>query len=185
MKPHFLLIFVFGVLSGCVVTRHLDKGSQGQGGRRPGNWLLAGGLLYLACAGFEVGEMFVRQLPASPGRLEGVSLLYGIASAFLVTGMVSAERRNPRPVPGILLRLGDASYVLYLAHFPIISACAKVFTRLGQGVESSLAWVTVSVVSTFVICCAFALSFHRFVEAPLLARLSRRDSTTPPARAEI
>ena len=186
MKPYFLLIFSFGVLSGWLATRHRDEGSQMRGGGelRPGKWFMVGTVLYFACAGFEVGEMFVHQLAASPGRLAGVSLLYGIASAFLVTGMVLAERCKPRPVPRILLRMGDASYVLYLAHFPIISACAKVFTQLGQGAESSLSWVTVSVVSTFVICCTFALVLHWFIEAPLLERLSRRNTTTTPTRAE-
>lgn len=165
LQPHYFLIFAFGVVSARISVQHRVS--------KPFRWVLYGALIYAAFAGFEVAEMFVKQLPRSPGRTEVVSLGYGIGAALLIAGLVALESRRQRLVPSWLARMGDASYVLYLAHFPIISACAKVFTALGSGV----AWAAFSFVFTFTMCCAFSLVFWRYIERPMLKFLRDRSGS--------
>ena len=130
LTPHYFAIFGFGVASAWMSVRHMV--------RAPALWAAVGTTIYAACAVFEVGEMFVKNLLQSPGRSEIVSLGYGFGSALLAAGLVGLEARRQRAVPNWLVRIGDASYVLYLAHFPIISACAKVLTILADLIQPQL-----------------------------------------------
>ncbi len=129
LTPHYFAIFGFGVASAWMSVRHMV--------RAPALWAAVGTTIYAACAVFEVGEMFVKNLlqcRAVRDRLTRIWFRIG------PPGRRSrrTQARRQRAVPNWLVRIGDASYVLYLAHFPIISACAKVLTILADLIQPQL-----------------------------------------------
>ena len=166
MKPHYFAIFAAGILAA-----HLCGGRVA----RPLLWIGIGLTGYFALAGLEVANMFIHNHVRSPGRPDSLSFGFGFFSGILVVGLVGSERRTPKPVPRWLAKLGDASYVLYLVHFPIISAMAKVLTLYDGG----LAFVTVSVVLVFVVCCVVSVVFHDWIETPLVNALKGRARPRP------
>lgn len=161
MKPHYFAIFAVGVLAAYLCDKRVAH---------PLRWIGIGMAGYLCLAGLEVTNMFVHDHISSPGRPDWLSFGFGFFSGILVVGLVGSERQAPKPVPRWLAKLGDASYVLYLVHFPIISAMAKVLTLFDGG----LAWVTASVVIVFVVCCVVSIMFHDWVEKPLVNALKGR-----------
>lgn len=65
--------------------------------------------------------------------------------------------------------LGDASYALYLIHYPLISIVCKAAIALGL---SGLLGATITYVVALVLCIGSAVVFHLWVEKPLLRYLS-------------
>lgn len=98
------------------------------------------------------------------------SLAYGLASCVIIFGLVKTEET------GISLgshryiqTLGDASYALYLLHFPIISLLNKLALKIGlHGTSGAL----ISYLPIFSICIAASVAFHLWIEKPILRYLS-------------
>lgn len=93
------------------------------------------------------------------------SLLYGAGSSMAIAGPVTLEQQG-RIAAGRLLRLlGDASYSIYLIHFTMFSAMAKVLARLHLlHAMPSAAWYA----TMFVIGCFGGITLHLAVEKPLI-----------------
>jgi exopolysaccharide production protein ExoZ len=92
---------------------------------------------------------------------------FGIPSLFLVIGLTSLEYKNKIRIPLFAVRVGDASYCLYLIHLPIIAyifpypASSQPFNRL--------------LIVTFVILITLiAILLHLYVEKPLLTYINKR-----------
>jgi peptidoglycan/LPS O-acetylase OafA/YrhL len=75
-----------------------------------------------------------------------------------------------RPRSGFLALLGDASYSLYLVHFPLISALCKLVVALGL---TGVLGATVAFPVILASCLLVAIALHLYVEKPLLAWLSQ------------
>ncbi len=105
---------------------------------------------------------------------------YGLFSSLVVLGLVQAENagaivwRHPA-----VTTLGDASYALYLVHYPLISLACKLALAAGL---SGLSGAALTFFATLVLCLIVAHHFHRLVERPLLRVLSR-PRPAPPALA--
>lgn len=98
------------------------------------------------------------------------NIYFALLAAVTLVCLVNAESaRPPRPTPVAVKRLADASYVLYLVHFPLISVCCRLLRA--AGLPQGPAGATVALLLVGLGCIAFALAFHRWVEKPLLARL--------------
>ena len=67
-------------------------------------------------------------------------LLIGAAFALLIAPLAQLERRGRFQVPGALVVLGAASYSLYLVHYPIVAAVARIPAApiLGAGIIAAL-----------------------------------------------
>lgn len=112
-------------------------------------------------------------------------LVYGGLSGVLLFALVQAEDAGQLTTRNRYLPLlGDASYALYLIHYPLISALCKLLRALG------LSGVGGAAIAFFVIllaCVLVAVSFHILVERPLLRSLtshpSGRDVRPPPNAA--
>ncbi len=95
---------------------------------------------------------------------------YTSGSVLALAGAVEAERCGKLNVPRTLVRLGDASYSIYLVHQPVLSFVAKAAKKCG------LDHYVPNVVLFFLVAGASVLAgclFHVAVERPLLRRLRR------------
>ncbi|MFC4256558.1 acyltransferase family protein [Altererythrobacter xixiisoli] len=58
-------------------------------------------------------------------------LAFALGSALLLLGVVALEREGRIAVPDALMKMGDASYSIYLLHTPILSAAIKIVMLAG------------------------------------------------------
>ena len=87
-------------------------------------------------------------------------LLWGVPATLIVAGAVALEPiRTLRPVTA-LLRLGDASYAIYLCHFIAVAVVADL-------IGAAPAWRFVPL--AIAVSLAAGLIFHRWIEQPLIA----------------
>lgn len=168
MQPHLFLIFAIGVAVASLARHRLLT-------ERPVRWLAVGLGLVAALAAFEVGEMVWRDLDAAPHRYTIVSLGYGLASGVIVFALVAGD--HTWRAPHVLVELGGASYVLYLLHYPVISASSKVLTLFG----THPLWAMTCFVGILVLCCWVSLVIHRHFERPGVAWLQGRMAPSPQA----
>ena len=93
------------------------------------------------------------------------TLGFGAFASLIIFGLVVVERRGWQPEwrEGILL--GDASYALYLIHYPIISVACKIAIALGL---TGLLGASITWISTFAICIASGLFLHLWIERPMM-----------------
>jgi exopolysaccharide production protein ExoZ len=85
---------------------------------------------FLLCAGIAVfiGTWTYEMIwPQREGTLIPI-LLFGIGAALIVLTLCDFEKRSIVKIPHALVVLGDASYSIYLTHFLVIAAIAKVLS---------------------------------------------------------
>jgi exopolysaccharide production protein ExoZ len=83
---------------------------------------------------------------------------------------LSWEKARPSaPNLGFLASLGDASYVLYLVHYPLISALCKVSASL---LPHTIVGASVAYTVILIACLVAAIAVHLWIERPLLRSFS-------------
>ncbi|MBO9514589.1 MAG: acyltransferase [Variovorax sp.] len=104
------------------------------------------------------------------GHSLGFSIGYGLSGAIAIAALTQAERQRPaRFGSRAASLLGDASYALYLIHFPLIAVLCKLAVLGGlRGASGAL----VSFVLISLLCVGAAVVFYRWVERPILDALS-------------
>jgi exopolysaccharide production protein ExoZ len=133
---------------------------------RPG-WisLVAGLLLFTFHA-----EWFRPFWPNIPLR----AVATGLCAASLLLGLLAAEEQDlPVGRHPWIQRLGDASYALYLIHFPLISLMTKV-AMAGRMPRLGLPGVALTLLLEIAAAIAVAVAFHLWIEKPLLAFLRQK-----------
>ena len=117
--------------------------------------------------------MLFRSLAADLTRAHALQpafdLAYGAASAVGVVAL-AAVRPPANARPPALNGLADASYALYLIHFPLIAVLSKAAAVLPK----TAAFAALAFAAIVAACCGAALAFHRGFEQPVLRRLARR-----------
>jgi exopolysaccharide production protein ExoZ len=104
------------------------------------------------------------------------SFTFGLASFFIITGIVRYEISRKINVHNVLLLLGEASYSLYLLHLPIIVAGLKVFSLLNiKGTVS----IHIAMFALVAAICLLSVYFYRWVEKPLINKLNAFFSEKP------
>lgn len=108
-------------------------------------------------------------IAALPGYREmaplGYVIAYGVPSALILLGCASRDMHAPLKVPAFLDYLGNASYSIYLVHFPLLQVTIKAFGSLGRG---SVVGEHVVIFASVGIGILGGCLFHSFVEKPLL-----------------
>jgi len=157
-----LLEFLYGCWIGTLVLA----------GRTPGP-----GLASLCVAAGVLGFVAAFLLPLQPFR----QFSWGIPSAFLIFGLVCLERAHALRISGFLLRIGDASYSLYLAHWFVLPPVGRVWARSGLGSRlPGDALVVLGIVASV----GAALAVHRYLEDPLI-RLARQLLLPQPSQQSL
>ncbi len=146
---------------------------------------LANGLVLELCAGVALAQVLGGFW--QPNRAEAAAMLaggcamlllvpsegpwrflaWGVPALLVVTGTVGLEPVLGPRLPGLALALGDASYAIYLSHVFIIPVLAHGVARAGLPHASLLP-------ASLVICPVAGLLLHRYVDAPIQARLRQR-----------
>ena len=88
-----------------------------------------------------------------------LSVLFGLGLAFMLLPLVRAEAIGRVKIGAALMLLGNASYAIYLIHYPLISALTRVTLRLNE----LAAFALILIVAT-----AFGIAYHLLFEKPAL-----------------
>jgi len=101
---------------------------------------------------------------------DALNVLYGLAAALMILGFAVLERDRGIRVPGALRFLGEASYSIYLVHFPALSAAIKVTLTLNKLLRAPDPIVFIATASAAL--CAGVL-FHLAIERPLMLQFTK------------
>ena len=160
---------------------------------RTGAWpaplSLANGLVLEFCAGVALAQCRARFQRPCPGLcaallLGGLALLlltpeagawrfaaWGLPALAVVAGTIGLEDRLRRLLPSLAIRLGDASYAIYLSHVFLIPVLAHAITRAGLPPGAATA---VHLAVSLVVCAAVGMALDAAIDAPIQARLHAR-----------
>jgi exopolysaccharide production protein ExoZ len=99
------------------------------------------------------------------------NLFYGIASFMMLVGGVELERIGPFRVPKLLQLIGDASYSIYLIHFPALSVLAKLFSKpiLKDHIPVAISYILMSFLVVY-----GGIIMHTLIEKPMLNFLAKK-----------
>lgn len=98
-------------------------------------------------------------------------LLFGMPAVLVVYGLVAMEVGRKTILPAWTVRLGDASYSLYLSHVLVMGALARIGAGFAPAGDPMLRPALLLLLLAAAV--AFALACHRFIEMPLI-RAARR-----------
>jgi exopolysaccharide production protein ExoZ len=97
------------------------------------------------------------------------ALLAGVACFLILLDLMLFEREGRLHVPSWMNFLGDASYSIYLVHFPLLSLTARVCFSLSRGASIPLwTWLILQVL----LAVGVGIGFHLAIEKPMLRQLS-------------
>lgn len=97
-------------------------------------------------------------------------LIFGVPSAFLLIAMLNLEKNEAIKIPSFTITLGDASYVLYLIHFPMLLLMNKLPFVFGLDLShSTIIWYNIFII---IITVLMSIFIHKKIEKPLSKYLS-------------
>jgi peptidoglycan/LPS O-acetylase OafA/YrhL len=151
--------FVAQFLIGCVLGHIVRRGWIGRG-----RTCLVTGL----AAWYLVGKVMQHNPSFSTDLLNRVVLIGGVA-ALILYGAVAVELQGRWRLPRWLQRVGDASYPIYLIHYPLLDFTGRLLGR-PTGAASHWLWLGTMVG----VGLAAGLAIHYAIEAPLMNLVRRR-----------
>ncbi|MGA2291494.1 acyltransferase family protein [Bradyrhizobium sp.] len=95
-------------------------------------------------------------------------LLFGLGASFILLGAVLLERRISDRIPRFLVRLGDASYAVYLLHNPMISLTSRAAAKIAV-VDR---WCG-SLIFSMICVIGSGWLYHTLFERPVLSALRK------------
>ena len=162
LKVRYFLLFAFGI-GASIAVRWLKIGRSG------GTVLVyfsfgAAGALWIADL---VAAVVFGAVPFTEHSFAQVGL--GAVAAVAIVGTVARERDGGPKAPHWLQAIGNWSYALYLVHFPIVSAVAKLTLSLGL---NDFAGAALTAIISLGASLGAAAVVHILVEVPFI-RLAR------------
>lgn len=159
LKPQHLLSFFFGILTSWMFRKGVfDRMAP----------VLAKGCLTLTALAW---ALHAGLLITSGGQLNIIDgllphLLLSLLAAVLIGSLASLDGSSSRPSSRVTAYLGDCSYLIYLVHFPIISAACKIAVGAQlSGVTGAAAAAGIAVTGSLLL----ATLLHETIEKPVLA----------------
>jgi len=97
-------------------------------------------------------------------------LTFGIPSSLILIAFLNLEKNNAIHFPKFTIILGDASYALYLVHFPMMLLLNKLPQILGYNFSANQeVYYSYLIIILVIITSIFV---HKWIEKPLSSRLS-------------
>jgi len=111
-------------------------------------------------------------------------LAFGLPSGLILLGVIGWELSGKGRFAKGLLRIGDASYTLYLSHFLVLLVLKRVFTSLGLFTGGSsfsmagfvLVGLTASIIASLILYRLIERPLLRLARAPLAKRTASRQN---------
>jgi exopolysaccharide production protein ExoZ len=150
------LLFAFGMLA-CLAFRSAEV-----------PWLAA--LITTVAGAITFASVWLADLHQVLTVRDMLNVSYGLTAALMVWGLAVLERDRGLRVPDTLSFLGEASYSIYLVHFPALSAAIKVALTLNKVFRVPDPIVFIATASA---ALAAGLIFHLTIEKPLMGQLTR------------
>ena len=97
------------------------------------------------------------------------ALLFGFPSFLIILSLVKYELAVGIKINNLTLRIGDASYSIYLFHLPVIAAFFKIMAKLPLTNHFILVMLSCGVL---IFVCFTGLLIYKNIEAPVIKRLS-------------
>lgn len=97
---------------------------------------------------------------------------FGLAAALVIAGAAGLDGGAPSRLGSLFNLLGDASYAIYLVHYPILSLATKATIRLTASPTLSFLAASMTAVAGGIVC-------HLLIERPMLRRLPTRMPAWP------
>lgn len=152
-------------LAGCLIAWFITRGVTGY------RWSAMLGAAAWAGVGLvAVSQAYDLPIDHVMGNHRIRVLVWGVPAALLVYGLIACECRGFTRWPRRLLAIGDASYSIYLTHFPLMVAAVLVAMQIHRTALLHLLWCLM----TFAACVACGWLWYRLTEKPLLGVLGRR-----------
>jgi exopolysaccharide production protein ExoZ len=153
-----ILEFLFGVLLAAYLIPYLNFSA-----------LVTWGLLGLSLIALAFIESASLDLPRA--------LKYGVPAFLAIAAAVNLERIRAVPNFPILVRLGDASYSIYLSHIFVLAGLRMVvgFLHIDLSLWTGCGFIVVGVIASAIL----GVLIHRFIEKPLSrfkVQIGRRNS---------
>lgn len=126
-------------------------------------------LMVAGCVAFGWSAFLVATDIASAGTMAARFLLFGTSSGLLLAGAVGLEGRGLLRPPAWIIRIGDASYSLYLTHLAVIIGIDKAVRILAPWMAASVLWV----LATFFVSLAVGFGLFWWGERPVMRMLRR------------
>ena len=97
-------------------------------------------------------------------------LLFGIPSLLVVYAAAKAEISGKVCFPKSMIKIGDASYSIYLSHVLVLAALGRIWAKMTiSGVMINVAILVIMVLAAI----SVGLSSYRWMETPILNRIRR------------
>jgi exopolysaccharide production protein ExoZ len=160
LSDNLIFLFAYGALIAYLCRKSIKL-------THPMLIALFGAFAFLATGALEV--VVGRQMWIMDRRL-----VFGFFSGIVILGLVRAEDSGKFRINlAWLALLGDASYTLYLIHFPLISILCKFAVSIGvAGASGAL----IAFPALLAACILTAVAFYVIVERPVLRFLSDRNA---------
>ncbi|MGA9581310.1 MAG: acyltransferase [Allosphingosinicella sp.] len=142
-------------------------------------WAFLNGRLPAGAILLAVGSLIVGGFLMLGGNLYS-SPIFGLGMTLIIAAAIRAEVAGRLAVARLPVLLGNASYAIYLVHFPLISMTVWRLRDLGANWAAALS-------AAICLSAVAGLAYHLLYEAPALRAARRRISgriVRPPPRAE-
>ena len=158
-----LLIFPMNIefLLGILVVLFVDRFPQ----KWSNYFLIAGVSIFILSAIFVDYGLFI--FHNNYNRV----VLYGFPSFFIILALVKKEFTSNIKVNKLFIKLGDASYSIYLFHLPIVAAFFKIIVKLP--VTNHL-FLTLLSCGLFAVICFTGIGIYKKIESPLIKWLNKK-----------
>ena len=164
LSTNYNLLFVFGCITGLFVVKFSIE-----------NIKKYKALLWI---GGTIGFLFSWKLSLTTVVFSKFSfnsrLLYGLSSCCLIIGAICFRKFNRSQFFTFWLRLGDASYVLYLCHILIIAFLYKIYSAFSANhvFLKSLSFLYSFNLIVLLVCVIAALMFYSLIDKRITYKLN-------------
>ena len=97
-------------------------------------------------------------------------LLFGLPSFIIILAVVKYELTTKIYIHNLFIKLGDASYSIYLFHLPLVAAFFKIIVKFNI---TNYTQVLILIAGLLIIICYMGIAIYEKIEIPIIKWLNR------------